>query len=132
MEVMGILWRLITERQLNMCFQYEKGLKTLTEEETIKVENIKGPILLFSAQEDAVWPSNYSCQQITGRLKEKGFSHPVEHINYPYASHVLVPITDPKIISQLRFYRMERKHADQCKESREKTMVKTIEWLNQW
>lgn len=131
-QIGGILWRFITQQQLNTCFIYKKALKSTTDDAVIKVENIKGPILLFSASEDATWPSQYSCEQIKKRLQTKKFAYPVKHVNYPHASHVLIPIANSHTLSKLRIYKVERKHPVQCNQSRSDAFEKSMEWLTSW
>jgi len=55
----------------------------------LQVEKTNGPVLLFSAAEDNVWPSVEMCEMICRRLKEKGFEHKYEHIKYDKAGHAL-------------------------------------------
>lgn len=59
------------------------------EEATIKVENIKGPILLLTGVDDIVWPATRMCNDIIKRLDKKNFSYSYEHIAYTDAGHAL-------------------------------------------
>lgn len=45
----------------------------------IRVENIKGPILLLSATKDEFSPSTEMCEKMVVRLKQQHFDYPVEH-----------------------------------------------------
>lgn len=45
----------------------------------IPVEQINGPVFFLSATRDQVCPSTPMADQMTGRLKAKGFKYPVEH-----------------------------------------------------
>ena len=47
----------------------------------IKVENINGPILLISAKDDNLWPSEAMSNEIVRRLEAKSFVHFWEHIS---------------------------------------------------
>lgn len=132
MEMGGVLWRLVTQQQLNMSFFHEKALAGLTEDAVIKVEDINGPILLLSPEMDAQWPSKYSCEQIVKRLQESGFPYPVEHVSYRFASHVLAPVEDRQFLSKLRIYKVERRYPDKCGESRSAAFQKSCEWLRAW
>jgi esterase/lipase len=53
----------------------------------IAVENINGPILLFSGKDDKLWPSSMMAEMIIRRLSEKGFKFSYEHISYEDAGH---------------------------------------------
>lgn len=54
--------------------------KEFVKKAIIKVENINGPLILFSGEKDKIWPSATFCRDIVKRLKEKNFNHPVIHI----------------------------------------------------
>ncbi len=56
---------------------------------TIKVENINGPILIYTGKEDPMWPSSKMGEMIIERLKENNFPHRYEHIAYENAGHSL-------------------------------------------
>jgi dienelactone hydrolase len=59
------------------------------EEATIRVEDINGPVLIFSGKADVMWPSSRMGEMIVERLKQKNFSHSYEHIAYENAGHSL-------------------------------------------
>jgi BAAT / Acyl-CoA thioester hydrolase C terminal len=46
----------------------------------IPAGTIKGPILLFSAADDRVWPSAEMCDMMMHTLRDRGFSCTDEHI----------------------------------------------------
>jgi pimeloyl-ACP methyl ester carboxylesterase len=48
----------------------------------IEVEKINCPVLILSAKNDKVWPSELMAGKIVGRLKEHHFSHPYAHISF--------------------------------------------------
>lgn len=55
----------------------------------IPVEQIRAPILLISASDDKVWPSEVMAEVIARRLENAGFKYPVKHIKSPGAGHLL-------------------------------------------
>jgi dienelactone hydrolase len=55
----------------------------------IPVEQIRGPVLLVSGGDDHVWPAAEMSEAIVARLKHHSFPHPVEHLHYPRAGHML-------------------------------------------
>lgn len=55
----------------------------------IPVTKIKGPILLFSARDDGMWPSVEMSDMITRTLRDQGFSYTCEHITYDNAGHTM-------------------------------------------
>lgn len=120
----SVINNLRKNREFGFSQQYLRVLaEKKNEENTIKVENISGAILLISAEQDAQWPAADMGRMITERLKEKKPSHPVRHeIFYP-ASHLLCPVKTPA-----RFvYRIERTHTKECQIAREKAWELTLE-----
>lgn len=55
----------------------------------IPVEKACGPIMLIAGGDDCVWPASRMAEMIVARLGACGFSHTVEHVNYPQAGHAL-------------------------------------------
>ena len=55
----------------------------------IPVDKIKGPVLLFSARDDRMWPSFEMSERIMRTLKEQAFSYAYKHIPYEDAGHTL-------------------------------------------
>lgn len=77
--------------KVEMIDYWEKGLaKTdLVDNAYIKVENITGPILLFSGIDDKVWPSAKMADMIEKRLKENNFKYALKNIKYENAGHLI-------------------------------------------
>lgn len=67
---------------------------------TIKVEQINGPILLFSGKEDKVWPSSLMADRIEQRIKASNFPHAFLNIKYEKAGHLIS--SHPEINSSSR------------------------------
>jgi dienelactone hydrolase len=55
----------------------------------IPVNKIKGPILLFSARDDHMWPSVEMSDMIMRTLRDQEFSYTCEHIAYDTAGHTM-------------------------------------------
>jgi uncharacterized protein len=55
----------------------------------IPVTRINGPILLFSAADDRMWPSVEMSDGIMRTLKDQGFNYTCEHITYDNAGHTM-------------------------------------------
>lgn len=55
----------------------------------IKVEQINGPVLLFSGTDDEVWPSSKMANQIESRLKSNDFTFPIYNAQYQGAGHLI-------------------------------------------
>jgi dienelactone hydrolase len=55
----------------------------------IPVENIRGPLLLISGDDDGFWPSTAYCAEIEADLKARGHAWPVEHVLNQGAGHAI-------------------------------------------
>jgi dienelactone hydrolase len=53
----------------------------------IPVEQMRGPVLLISGEDDGVWPSEMMTRAIVARLKQTHFSYAVQHLSYAHAGH---------------------------------------------
>ena len=66
----------------------------------IAVEEINGPILMISGEDDGLWPSTELAEFAVRRAKGMRFTHRVEHLRYPGTGHSLgwpnVPTTMTK------------------------------------
>ncbi|WP_249030141.1 acyl-CoA thioester hydrolase/BAAT C-terminal domain-containing protein [Tannockella kyphosi] len=101
--------------------------KNKCEENTIKVENINGPILLLSAKNDAQWCSEIMSDHIIKRLKEKCFPFFYKHENYEIASHILCPVDT----FSKKVYKVERKFPLECEYSRKRAFEETLNFLKE-
>ena len=70
------------------------------QEALIKVELIKGPILLFSGIDDKVWPAVKMADMIEKRLKDNNFNYVIKNIKYENAGHLIS--THPEQFSSVR------------------------------
>ena len=60
-----------------------------SEENTIPVEQINGPILLISGKDDQIWPSSVLSEIAMDRLRENDHPYPYEHLSYEEAGHII-------------------------------------------
>ena len=88
--------------KISMLQYWETGLaKTdLAKKASIKVELIKGPILLFSGTDDKVWPAAKMADMIENRLKRNNFKYRLKNIKYENAGHLIS--TNPEAFSKVR------------------------------
>jgi hypothetical protein len=56
----------------------------------IRVENIRGPVLLLSATDDGSWPSSIYGRMVAERLRRFQHPHAVEHLDFEGAGHSIV------------------------------------------
>ena len=55
----------------------------------IRVENIRGSVLMFSGGDDAMWPSRWFCEKVTGRMKSLDSEGECEYECYQDAGHFI-------------------------------------------
>ena len=55
-----------------------------------KIEDVNGPIMLVSGDQDVVWPSSLLAGAAVERLQSKKFKHKVQWERYPNAGHLLM------------------------------------------
>ncbi len=60
-------------------------------EAEIAVEHTRGPILLVSGDDDALWPSHELSEIAVERCREHSFEHRITHLHYPDAGHLIGP-----------------------------------------
>lgn len=69
----------------------------------IPVERIAAPLLMFSAKDDQVWPSDIFAARVVERLEAHQFKYPVEHYSYENAGHMIarpyVPTSDVRRVN---------------------------------
>ena len=70
------------------------------EKASIRVEEIEGPILLFSGTDDKIWPAAYMADMIEKRIKETNFKYQFQNIKYENAGHLIS--THPNINSDIK------------------------------
>lgn len=63
----------------------------ITEEETIKVENIRGKLMLVGAEDDALWDAAKYIHRMEKRLAKKPHECEVEAVVYEHCTHFVFP-----------------------------------------
>jgi dienelactone hydrolase len=73
------------------------------ERATIRVERIRGAVLLISGRDDRVWPSTEMANAVMARLDASHFAWPHEHLAYDDAGHGIArPYTSTAEVSHVR------------------------------
>ena len=98
----------------SVAINYRKYIDPLLEETdlaekyTIKVEEINGPVLLISGEQDLVWPASKMSARIKERLIKQGFKHKFSCIAYKNGGHDLLMFKDCyPIISSIVFRKIK-------------------------
>ncbi|MBU9713179.1 acyl-CoA thioester hydrolase/BAAT C-terminal domain-containing protein [Evansella tamaricis] len=116
----------LTTMYNNSLAKYERKGK---EDAIIKVENIQGPILLLSGEEDAFWPSALMAEKIVNRLKKKNFNYSVNHSKYKNAGHLFILPFLPATQNMEELYAIGGNPLDNAI-SGEQAWNETIDFLN--
>jgi hypothetical protein len=111
----------------------------LTEEEMIKVENIKGKLLLIGAADDALWDTAKYIRRIEQRLRQHPHSCEVELAVYKYGTHFVYPETMLQMMIPVlgdAFVKMAfvaaRQHPKECKQTRIDIDRKLKDAIKEW
>ena len=90
-QVPFVPFDVIGVRNMNDYYAIYKQSLTQTQKvknAAIRVENINGPVLLFSGTDDKMWPSGEMAEMIIDRLTANHFKYEFKHISYEGAGHV--------------------------------------------
>ena len=87
--VMGLWWQAFKHHAFAMRTMFLTTLKDRQnlERATIQVENIQGPVLLISGEDDQLWPSTVFAEQVMDRLTQRQHPYSYEHLRYKDAGH---------------------------------------------
>ena len=142
-------WHIVTEESkksgdmLNSLkiFDDSEAAHPITEEETIKTENICGKLLLVAAEDDSLWNAAKYVRRIEKRLSERSHSCEAEIAVYAHGTHYVFPESLLKtmlpigagLFVQIAF-KAAKKYPKECKQTRidiDRRMTKAIEeWKN--
>ncbi len=110
----------------------------LQEEEKIKVERIRGKLLLIGAEDDALWETAKYIRRMEERLKEKKRSCIVESHIYEHGTHFVFPEGVIKTMFPIggdlmpKAFASGRKYPKECKETRNDIEKQIRRNINEW
>jgi hypothetical protein len=106
-------------------FDLSEKKYNLTEDMKIKVERIKGKLVLIGAEDDSLWDTCRYINRITDRLKNTTHVCKTAKLVYEYGSHFVLPqsmlesILPFGLSALLRFtFKTLRDHPKECKQTR--------------
>ena len=112
--------------------------KPLPEEVFIQVENIRGDIVVFGAEDDTLWFTAKYIRRMERRLKEKGFSFRFEPHIYEKGTHFIFPQGMMERILPVgsgllpRMFVSGKKYPKECKAARIDVDRATAEAVRRW
>jgi dienelactone hydrolase len=86
-------------KPINLRELYLESLedKKAVKRASIPVENIDGPILLISGNNDQIWPAKLMAEQVIARLKKHDFPYHNDHLSYNSAGQSITSYYWPMI-----------------------------------
>ncbi len=123
-------------------FDDSEAAHPIREDEFIKVENIKGKLIMIGAEDDCLWNAARYVKRAAKRLEEKPHDCEVETVTYEHGTHFVFPESLLKTIFPVFsglllkiMFKAAKEHPKECKETRvdiERRITKAIkEWLKQ-
>ena len=119
-------------------FDESERLHPLREEEMIKVENIKGKLLLVGAEDDVLWDTAKYIRRIEKRLSDRSHECEVQSFIYDHATHFLFPESLLKTMLPvgsglfIRVFRAGRAFSKECRLARIDIDGKVSAAINEW
>lgn len=120
-------------------FDDSESSHPLEECEFIKVEKIKGKLILIGAEDDALWDTAKYIRRIEKRLSEKQHNCEAESYVYPHGTHYVFPeslLKDILPIGSGLFLKLAFKAARdfpaECKETRKDIDQRVVKAIKEW
>jgi len=105
-------------------FDDSEAATPLTEKQMIKVENIKGQLLLIGAEDDALWDTARYIRRMDARLQSRTHKCQYKALVYEHGTHFVFPeslmtsmIPFSKFLLRF-FFKAARDYPDECQETR--------------
>ncbi len=120
-------------------FRESERLHPVSEEEKIKVENIKGSIIFVGAEDDVLWDTCKYIKRMEKRLEIHAHDSQYQSLLYKYGTHFVFPQTMLEsvipLVSGLLIrlaFKSGRQNAGECKETRIDIDAKLSEAIAKW
>lgn len=118
------------EQQARLAVFYECAIRRgIPKAALIRPEKSHARILLLSATEDSVWPSQHACEHLVARLEKARYPFAYKHVNYALGSHWLAPLPAEQAKQLGRVMRVERQHPAECQQARNDALTQAVQWL---
>ena len=119
-------------------FDESERLHPVKEEEKIKVERIKGKLLLIGAEDDVLWDTAKYIRRMELRLKEKESGCIPEILVYEHGTHFIFPESLLKTMLPvgsslfIRLFKAGKEYPSECRKTREDVDIKISYAINEW
>lgn len=125
-------------RSTHLFIDSEKA-REHTEEEMIKVENIKGKLIMVGADDDSFWEAGKYVRRMDKRLKERPHECDYEALTYEHGTHFVLPETMLKkalpvgLKFVMRFiFKAAKDYPKECEQTRKDIDRRLSAALKQW
>ena len=109
------------------------------EDEMIKIENIKGKLILLGANDDSFWEAGKYVRRMDQRLKERPHECEYEAVSYRYGAHFVSPESMLRMALPvglkfvMRFiFRSAKEHPNECETTRKDVDRRLSTTLHEW
>ena len=126
------------ERSTCLFIDSEKA-HPLTEEQMIKIENIKGKLILVGADDDSFWEAGKYVRRMDKRLQERPHECEYEALAYEHGTHFVLPESMLRLALPfglkfvMRFiFKAAKDFPDECEQTRKDIDRKLSAALRQW
>ena len=119
-------------------FDESERLHPVTEKEKIKVERIKGKLLLIGAEDDVLWDTARYIRRIEKRLQETPHECDPQYLVYEHGTHFVFPESFLKSLLPvggglfIRLFKAGREFPAECKRTRADIDRKVALAINEW
>lgn len=123
-------------------FYYNECFPNRTDASRIKVEDIRGDILLLAPAYDDTWPSDAAVPRMMQVLEKAHFPYRHEAVIYEKASHYLaVPPSAMELDGKngditrkmlARMFTMEKQYPAECERARQVSWAKLVDFFREW
>lgn len=126
---------MIASRRL---FDDSEKAHPIQEEEWIKIENIKGKLLLVGAEDDALWDTAKYIRRMEKRLKVKAHACDCEILLYKHGTHFVFPQSLLKIVLpigsglMIKAFAAGKQYPKECRQTRTDIDEKVTRAINAW
>ena len=122
-------------------FDDSEAAHPITEEEFIKIENIKGKLVMIGAADDCLWNTVKYIKRAEKRLAEKPHECDAEFLTYEHGTHYVFPESLIKKVLPIAsglllkmMFKAAKDYPKECKATRidiERNLLRIIEeWAN--
>lgn len=120
-------------------FDDSEKARPITEDEFIKIENIKGKLLMIGAADDSLWDAAKYVKRAEKRLSEKSHECDAEFCAYEHGTHFVFPESLLKTIFPIgaglimKFvFKAAKDYPKECKQTRIDVEKKVLSAVDEW